>query len=562
MSLYLDDGDVRLYAGDAEAVLAQLPESSVHCVATSPPFFGLRDYGTGRWEGGDAACDHVEKVQYEQVEERPRGYDGGFRNTGQPVEVRYRSQCARCGAVRVDEQIGLEDTPDAWARSIVAVMREARRVLRDDGSLWIECGDSYASDVPYYAPDSMNDRAAASRAKETRPQASGEVKPTDLIGAPWLLAFALRADGWYLRGAYIWEKPDCMPESVPSRCTTSHSYVFHFSKTSERPSYWTHRDGRGTRRKPKPDYLWIHRSTGEERADAPTGREWKRINLWKGTSYFFDRDAIREPFSDYSSGGDGGGFGARADDERVWSGGSRGTAGYRRNGHADDHEQPTLDGEVPEPERRGPDGRRALHLEGGSNSHQHRDGSRWPSPSGRSPRSVWRIVTEASSFGLCRVCRAYWPVDAPAQHCGERVIAHFAVWPHELVGKIISAATSEGGCCSTCGAPRARWINAETRPNWEGGEGQKHAAGDYYRPNPGGGVGTDRRERVDLGWQPTCECDAPSEPCVVLDPFAGSATTARQARVLGRRAILIELNPDYAEIAAHRLSQQTLALIP
>lgn len=553
MSLYLDDGDVRLYVGDARALLAQLPDESVHAIATSPPFFGLRDYGTGTWEGGDPDCEHSVGGQV------PDSKNPGAIRTGmRPGADAWR--CRICGAKRVDAQIGLEATADEWAAAIVGVMREARRVLRADGSLWIECGDSYASDVPYYAPDSMNDRSAASRAKGTRPQASGELKPTDLIGAPWMLAFALRADGWYLRGTYIWEKPDCMPESVENRCTTSHSYVFHLTRSSEDPVLWTHRDGRGTRRKPKPDYRWVHRQTGQETTEPQEGREWKRVNLWRGRAYFFDRDAIREPFSDYSAGGDGGSFGAKADGVRVWEGGSRGTPRYirARPEDAGEHVQPTLEGDIPAPEVRGPDGRRSLHIEAGANSHQHRDGTRWPSLEGRSPRSVWRITTEASSFGLCPVCRTYWPERAPARHCGEQVVAHFAVWPHELVGKIIGAATSEGGCCADCGAPRVRRVEREQVRDHEttAGNGLGRRDVDGYGVRDG-----IRVETAMLGWQPTCECDAETVPCTVLDVFGGSGTTARQARRMGRHAILLELSPDYAEIATHRLSQQALAIL-
>lgn len=567
MSLFLDDGDVRIYLGDAREALAEVADESVHCVATSPPFFGLRDYGTGRWEGGDPDCDHERPTTTMNVGFNERwGQGGGEKRQERKSAGQYAGECPKCGAARIDSQIGLEATPFAWADSIVEVMREARRVLRADGSLWVECGDSYAANRSYQVADSKH-RDVGNGHGATVPDG---MKPTDLVGAPWLLAFALRADGWYLRGAYIWEKPDAMPESVENRCTTSHSYVFHLTKSSEDAVFWTHRDGRGTRSKPTPDYRWVNRQTGEEADEAREGSEWRRVNLWRGRSYFFDRDAIREPFSDYAGGGDGGSYGANADAARTTDSGPRGSTRYLRPRPQEDaeHVQPTLDGAVPEPEVRGADGRRVLTRTTGSRSHEnygefgHEEGrSRWPSAEGRSPRSVWRITTEASSFGLCRVCRTFWAERAPARHCGADVVAHFAVWPHDLVAKIVNAATPEAGCCADCGAPRVRWINAETRSNWQGGEEQKHAAGVYYRPNPGGGVGTDRRERETLGWQPTCGCDAPSVPAVVLDVFGGSGTTARQARAMGRHAILVELSPDYAEIAAHRLAQQGLALV-
>lgn len=462
--LLVDDPDVRLHVGDALEVLAGLPDASVHSILTSPPFYGLRDYG----------------------------HPG---------------------------QIGLEETPDAWVAALVAVFGACRRVLRDDGSLWVEVGDSYASDSTYNTTNTLHDEAGWRQDGDHRPNVQARalgLKAKDLILAPELLALALRADGWVLRGKYIWEKPDCMPESVEDRCTTSHSYVLHLTKGVD-STYWTHRDGPGSRSRPAPDYRWIG-PEGEESAVAVDG--WRRVNLWRARDYYFDLDAIREPFADYSGGGAGGGFGARADGVREgWDGGSRGQGARARQPVAAAPGLLALDGFEPVAEVRGPDGRREFALVGQHNSEQTRNGSRWPDLSGRSPRSVWRIATEASSFGLCRVCRTYWDTRAPARHCGETVVGHFAIWPHALAGKIIACSTSSAGCCASCGAVRARVARTAT-------------------------------------WLPTCACGAETAPCAVLDPFSGSGTTGRQARAMGRGAILVELNPDYAEIASHRLAQQ------
>lgn len=463
MTPYLDDGDVQLHVGDARDVLAELPEKSVHAILSSPPFFGLRDYG-------------------------------------------------------VDRQIGLEATPDEWARSLVEVFRACRRVLRDDGTLWVEIGDSYASSGAPRRQGWINEAngvrntRAIDDAGVTRQPIEG-LKQKDIVGAPFLLAFALRADGWYWRGCYVWEKPDAMPESVRDRCTVSHSIVLQFAKSR---------------------------------------------------AYFFDRDAIREPFSDYSSGGDGGSYGANADDTRPPTGGPRGSERYVRNRGGVPDGQVTLDGEEPEVEVVGPDGRTALHLEAQHNSEQHRDGARWPSLEGRSPRSVWRITTEANSFGLCPACRHYWPDKAPASHCGVPVVAHFAVWPHKLVERIVACSTSEAGVCGDCGAPRVRQTSEELVVDHayvgsrtirkDGGDD-----GDHGSWGKGDRV-TGSYDVTTTGWEPTCECAAPTVPATVLDPFGGSGTTARQARRMGRRCVLVELSPDYAEIAAHRLNQLALPL--
>lgn len=199
MKPYLDDGDVRLFHGDALEVLRQLPGASVDCIATSPPFFGLRDYGTGRWEGGDPGCDHAVRRD-PKIESSTLA--GGKGTTGHQREG-FGATCPKCGATRVDQQIGLEATPDEWASRLTDVFREARRVLADHGTLWIECGDSYAasmtSDRRMLQPTGPNGRPATDResvAGRTR-TATGDCKPKDLIGSPFLLAFARRQRlGW------------------------------------------------------------------------------------------------------------------------------------------------------------------------------------------------------------------------------------------------------------------------------------------------------------------------------------------------------------------------------
>lgn len=174
--------------GDCLLKLKELNDQSVNCCVTSPPYYGLRDYG-------------------------------------------------------VDGQIGLEDTPEQYISRLVEVFREVKRVLRDDGTLWLNIGDSYAGSgkgAAHY-PDNVSAFKQATN-KGTVDQknipgayAGNGVKPKDLIGIPWMLAFALRADGWYLRNDIIWNKPNPMPESVTDRCTKAHEYIFLLSKS---PHYY------------------------------------------------------------------------------------------------------------------------------------------------------------------------------------------------------------------------------------------------------------------------------------------------------------------------------------
>lgn len=170
--------NARVLVGDCIERMKELPDCSVQMCVTSPPYFGLRDYG-------------------------------------------------------VDGQIGLEQTPEEYVVRLVEVFREVRRVLADDGTLWVNIGDSYAGSGKGPAG---NLGKANNERDMTHTPSSGYVpkgtKPKDLIGIPWLLAFALRADGWYLRQDIIWHKPNPMPESVRDRCTKAHEYVFLLSKSA------------------------------------------------------------------------------------------------------------------------------------------------------------------------------------------------------------------------------------------------------------------------------------------------------------------------------------------
>ena len=170
--------DSTLLIGDSQDLLPALDAGSVQTCVTSPPYWSLRDYS-------------------------------------------------------IKGQIGLEETLDAYLENLVAVFEEVRRVLRDDGTLWVNIGDSFTSGGrTWRAPDKKN----PFRAMNVRPPTPEGLKPKDLIGVPWRLAFALQTAGWYLRTDVVWHKPNCQPESVKDRPTRSHEYVFLFSK-SERYFY-------------------------------------------------------------------------------------------------------------------------------------------------------------------------------------------------------------------------------------------------------------------------------------------------------------------------------------
>lgn len=180
MNIYYQDEQVTLYHGDAAESLAAMPAQSVNCIVTSPPYFGLRDYG-------------------------------------------------------VDGQIGAEGSPAEFVDALVAVFREARRVLADDGTLWLNLGDSYQSTggMEGVGPNAAGGSTRRQAVGRTRSRSGLPAK--NLLGIPWRVAFALQDDGWILRNEIIWAKPNAMPESVTDRLSTRHEHMFMFSK---KPRYW------------------------------------------------------------------------------------------------------------------------------------------------------------------------------------------------------------------------------------------------------------------------------------------------------------------------------------
>ena len=192
-----------LLQGDCLDVLKTLPDKSVQCCITSPPYYGLRDYGTAEWEGGSPDCDHKGKpmATHAGFNERYFGKSSMVNKQGEVLEF-YKETCGKCGAVRKDKQIGLEPMPDEYVAKLVEIFQEIKRVLKDDGTLWLNLGDSYNGSGG--AGGDYNNGGL----KEGQPRYPGrninELKPKDLIGIPWRVAFALRADGWYLRSDIIW----------------------------------------------------------------------------------------------------------------------------------------------------------------------------------------------------------------------------------------------------------------------------------------------------------------------------------------------------------------------
>ena len=227
--------------GDVIEKLKELESESVNCVVTSPPYWGLRDYGTGTWEGGDPDCDHKGKPIPTRKSIHDRTQPQCNNKPDENVFEIYKDVCPKCGAKRIDRQIGLEPTPEEYVKKLVDVFREVKRVLRKDGTVWLNLGDSYAMSSIRGGNKEFSGNVGAHKGYDSGSVKMGKrnvpqgLKPKDLVGIPWRVAFALQADGWYLRSDIIWAKPNPMPESVRDRPTKAHEYIFLLTKS---PKYY------------------------------------------------------------------------------------------------------------------------------------------------------------------------------------------------------------------------------------------------------------------------------------------------------------------------------------
>ena len=445
--------DMILIRSDARHL--PLADESVQCCVTSPPYWGLRSYH------------------------------------GDP------------------HMIGLEPTFDEHLENLVAVFREVRRVLRKDGTCWLNYGDAYTSGGrATYRSGASDNKGHQVQDDMPRPATPNGLKPKDLMLMPARVAMALQADGWYVRSEIIWHKPNPMPESATDRPTNAHEKVFLLAKSGDK-LFWTHRAFPGVRVQPEPDYVWRNRDTAEETPiepaewretpsqKDPNQKMWQRVNLWIGHDYFYDAEAVRTPISPNTHNAKCSAFAPPKGIDNAFS--NRDTMDRTR---------------TPEEEK----------------------------GAGANLRNVWKIPTQSVSA------------------------AHFATYPEKLVEPCILAGTSAEGACAKCGAPWARVVQRELvdgktglRPKFTGttrSDTGKDAGSNMLRDGftPGG-----MNNNTTLGWKPTCECEAPTVPCIVLDPFVGSGTVCRVATRLNRRGIGCDLG--YQAIAVKRTTNVQRMLI-
>jgi len=238
---------LKVLNGDCREVLKTLADESVHCVVTSPPYWQLRDYSTAKWEGGDPNCTHVKTNSLRR--DSPGGFENSKSRGNQPntesVKMYFKGVCNLCGAESTDKQIGQEETIEEYVETMVELFREVKRVLRKDGTVWLNLGDTYSA-----GKSGRTDYGSQNKTSTLGPKGIGlpnntapgpviprkpikGLKPKNLCGIPWRVAFGLQADGWILRSDIIWSKPNALPESVNDRPTKSHEYLFLLAKSED-----------------------------------------------------------------------------------------------------------------------------------------------------------------------------------------------------------------------------------------------------------------------------------------------------------------------------------------
>lgn len=548
-----------LLEGHVVDVLATLPAGHFHTVCTSPPYWQLRVYGTPPqvWDGAEG-CAH----SWEALPEWTKGGTGQNSTLINSPEYRQSRDtdaqklkpgafCARCGAWR--GELGQEPTPELFVQHLVAVFSAVRRVLRDDGTLWVNLAGSYWSEpggqngtgqstlmganTKHHALRSISEKAKEANRKNGR-QKRGQhpvYKPLDWVDVPGLFARAMQAAGWLWRSDVVWVKPSALPESVQGtrweKCRIKMAPAPRSAQACKTdPQRANGKDAQGlTVRPPGGTPVFVSQA---EWADCPgcpkcaqteglvlrrgSGRPTKateRVLLFsKRQGYFFDQEAVRENLAE-----------ATLERERYSHAGG-------------DKHQPLQPG----------DGN--MTEEGLT-------------------RTTAGLMRERASPSAGRHVRDWWVLGPePLKD------AHYAAFPSALPERCIRAGTSEWGCCPGCGAPWARVVervgvreliaaqgkpprlpekNVRLSEEWDGRSVLSRNRGDPTTADV-----------TTMGWRPTCPCgvDLPPSPCRVLDPFAGSGTTLLAANRLGRDAWGVELKPAYMALARKRVGREPLSL--
>ena len=603
-------------------VLRTLPAESVQCCVTSPPYLGLRVYGTppvlwgpSTQRRGDAENDEAWRLcehEWEAVAARGVHYDSGSpsstlaggcrfravllgtnrnfigeggRGSNNPAITGESAFCVRCGSWR--GHLGLEPTIALYVEHMVSIFAEVWRVLRPDGTLWLNLGDSYAGSncgSNDYRSSGASISKNDAKYRGQKPGISPGLKPKDLVGMPWTVALALRAWGWHLRRDICWHKLNPMPESTDTRPTSAHEYIFLLTKNAGNALYWTHRDLPGVRKQPEADYRYLH-ATGREQVEEPpnwktsiitcpvcngTGKApvyeeaagliperlflgYAKCACWKDEEEEAPGDADQEE--------DGHEAQRKPKRGQVWE--------WRRinlwAGHDYFYDAEAVREEPTESTKR------RVRL---ASTRQGEAEIKAPVPDGYKRCETARVSRDMYADNrdhlVCappaagRNCRSVWTF-ATEPYLG----AHFATFPKDLPRRCILAGTS-AQACPKCGAPWKRVVDTHfvqegvtrNRGTLKGGYGELMAAS--MTRGDKGHIG--HNENTTLGFRPTCQCiDPPVGRCIVLDPFAGVGTTGVVALELGRDFIGCDLaggDKDYGKGPGgvkHHTANQRLA---
>ena len=462
-----------LLTGNALDVLRTLPTGSIHCSVTSSPYLGPRSYESNPviW-GGIPTCEHDWKDVHPPGYRSCDTFPGKLQSAGtKGRESRTSKLCTRCGAWF--GELGHEPTSELFVDHLVQIYSELRRVIRDDGSFWCNIGDSRDKDK-------------------------------NLIGIPWNLAEALKANGWILHSFLTWLKRNSMPDSDDSRPSSSIEYVLFLTKAPSQPRFWTHPDKAAVRIKPAPDLRWFNRTT-QELLTAPPAIEnwntltfmdgiherklWRRFNQWCGNDYYYDHIAVLQKASE-----------SYLKDKRPRN--------VLRQCVNENSKYPDEGQYAKKQDLVG----KGNYVGFNARYVPNELGLRFMRDSDLFFKTWQGLLQNENGEPMALVVN-------PSGYKGK----HLAVFPPKLIEPMIVASTSCKGVCPVCGAP---WVRLDGDP-------------------------------ASLNWMPSCICGIgkPIVPATVLDPFSGAGTTGLVCKAHNRNYIGIDLNPSYNEMATKRISE-------
>lgn len=522
---YINQYINKIICGNALEVLKEIPDESVNCCVCSPPFWGLRDYGVEPviWDG-DKDCNHIwgDKLN-------PAGYRSNDNNPGKLQSIatqnrRYRQKsnfCQKCGAWR--GSLGLEPDFNLYIKHLCDIFDEVKRVLRKDGTCWVNIGDTYggSGNRSGHTLETSN----LNRLTIGYGATGGNVKLTKgykkcLLDIPYRFSIEMTSRGWIKRNTLIWWKPSCMPSSADDRFTVDFEYLFFFTKNNK-TIFWTNEQTLecvnkrplGTKGKEGIDWEWrligrnyenyntkISREDAERynslKARKYRKKEWKKVSLWKGHDYWFEQQFEQ---LNYDS--------------------------FRESKRGKDQPKSKI-GDL---------------MSASVNARESLD--EWKiNPNGRNKRCVWTISTRG------------FPE------------AHFAVYPEELIEIPIKAGCPEF-VCKKCGKARVKIYNkkliVDRYTNDRGKAKEVLEAGDKRNVLPRTRTGINGHNEFEFIGYSDCGCNAGFEPGIVLDPFMGAGTTALVALKQRKRFIGIEIKQGYIEMSEKRINkvQQELILL-